>query len=680
MSNPVNRTCQHVLDAVARDHVPADTDLMPQIAARIQQEGNQPMKPQRSLAWTLILVLIGLALFTTAAYALYTYFSDPGLQSVRDAGLGQELQMTAQPVLLPTQTPTILETVSVTEQSIPSSEVTVGLDWIKVYDSGFAMQFTARGVPEGARFDIPQVSFQGVQPAQYHGSSFTLAQNGDTTTGTFYLYQLIRDGVANNQVDATIDLMLHQPGGDLPFSFSVKSASVKQAQMSSQQTYSVRYDGIELRMEQVEITPNSSRFYLCAPSAEAGPDWVILQAALQFLDPSGQPVGETRTFEHFTPEPPVQDMRCANLDFATGSHQEGSVMHLSVTELGSISRDNQQVSLTGKWDFYADLPQPAGAETAKPFQLPLDSETLRGLTATLRWAFADSQRVALEVSFDGWESEYQVGTIQIKDTAGNAIGEAYAAPVSEEDQERKLIYFTPQDPSLLQAENVSLGFDLPVLVPPDWQNPVASFHFDLNLPVYPGKTFEPKDFTTANGIEMVLEEVEMSASYTTLTLCYQKPGHEGNSDWMISYQTTFESGAYQAHIDSYALVNDSDYGLSGGDVLPPGGVGRCVKIGIPLGHFNQDSPAGFTLTIPVLEKSTPEVISDAEIQAANAILKSDGIEMTFSHTTGNHGGAAGPVILRKPEGMSDQEVIQRFYAALGYYFTGPWVFHITVNP
>ena len=49
-----------------------------------------------SLVW-LILALI---LLTTAAYALYHYLYDPGLQSAQDAGLFTDMNMTAQPNLL----------------------------------------------------------------------------------------------------------------------------------------------------------------------------------------------------------------------------------------------------------------------------------------------------------------------------------------------------------------------------------------------------------------------------------------------------------------------------------------------------------------------------------------------------------------------------------------------------
>jgi hypothetical protein len=562
--------------------------------------------------------------------------------------------------------------------------VTVTLDWVKMTDLGFSMQFTALGMREGMSFELPRVDFPGTKPQQYRGATLTLARSGETTTGTFYLYQLVREGVIDQKVDVAVKLSLKQSAGDQDlsaFSFSMKGVPVSQRQPLGQQTYSVRYNGVELRLEHLQIAPQTTRAHLCAPLAGSGPDWVVKMASLQFLDRSGQPAGAEQPFERFTPSGSSPDMRCADLDFPLGSAQKGSVVNLNVQELDGVSAGGQTTTLSGRWDFYADLPQPAEAGAQAAALAPLAAETLGDLTATLHWAFADASRVALEVQFEGWKPEYALNMVIVKDPAGQEFGSGFPQPVAPDDPTRVMIHISPLNKDMLKMEQIAIAVDVPVYLKTDMDHPAASFHFDLTLPVYPGVTLEPKQTVSANGIEMTLVKVEMTASSTELVLCYQKPTHEGNSDWMLPAKTTLQTGAYTVGLAGYSLEYDQDYGYTKGELIPPGGIGRCVKIDIPLGHFNQSAPAAFTLTIPYLEKSAPEVILDADLQAANEKLKAEGIEMSLTTFSGTGGGGGGPVILRKPEGMDDQEVLQRFYDALGYYYyTGPWIFNLTINP
>ena len=107
---------------------------------------------------------------------------------------------------------------------------------------------------------------------------------------------------------------------------------------------------------------------------------------------------------------------------------------------------------------------------------------------------------------------------------------------------------------------------------------------------------------------------------------------------------------------------------------------RCVKLDYPIGHQGGSGPVQVTLSIGELEQSIPEVISDEAVQAANQILAQDGIQMSWYWVTGDGGGASGPKILQKPEGMEESEVIRRFYEALGYFYSGPWTFKLEFQP
>src|SRR5512143_4099878 len=85
------------LESIAGD-IPHDTDLWPGISARAANGRNTAaMNPRTKLAWTVLLVLLALAVFSTVGYALYRYFFDPGLRNVSQAGMLTDLDATAQP-------------------------------------------------------------------------------------------------------------------------------------------------------------------------------------------------------------------------------------------------------------------------------------------------------------------------------------------------------------------------------------------------------------------------------------------------------------------------------------------------------------------------------------------------------------------------------------------------------
>src|SRR5512139_3175028 len=83
------------LEAIARRQVPENTDIWPRIQSRLPK-GTSFMRLQTKMSWSLLWVLLALALLTTAAYALYRYFNDPGLQAAEEAGLITDMNATAE--------------------------------------------------------------------------------------------------------------------------------------------------------------------------------------------------------------------------------------------------------------------------------------------------------------------------------------------------------------------------------------------------------------------------------------------------------------------------------------------------------------------------------------------------------------------------------------------------------
>ena len=214
---------------------------------------------------------------------------------------------------------------------------------------------------------------------------------------------------------------------------------------------------------------------------------------------------------------------------------------------------------------------------------------------------------------------------------------------------------------------------------PDAISPATEFAFNIDLPVYPAMTVESGEVQTAGGLDMILQTVKMTPSYTVVYLCYPKPDP---GDWMISGQSTLQIGDDSSSLGTYAMLYNSDYGDLGKG-LEPGwrpalAQGRCVKGGFPVGHHEQAE--SLVLQIDELQKSMPEVIPDADVKAALQRLRAEGIQMDWMTFSGTGGGGGGPVYKKLPQGMTEPEAFRRFIEALGYTHQGPWIFKLDIRP
>jgi hypothetical protein len=178
---------------------------------------------------------------------------------------------------------------------------------------------------------------------------------------------------------------------------------------------------------------------------------------------------------------------------------------------------------------------------------------------------------------------------------------------------------------------------------------------------------------------MLLQRIKITPSYTQIYLCFQKPS---SADWTPGYTASLQVGADKANIGAYALIFDPDIGGSlknpEPDWAPSIKTDRCVKLGFPVGHHSQ--PENITLTISELEQPMADVIPNEQLQAARQKLLAQGIDMDLVTSSGNGGGGGGLVIHQKPAGMTDDQVMQLFYEAMGYYHPGPWTFTVEIKP
>jgi len=681
------------LDYIARRDIPDRTDLWPQIAARIERKDTR-MNPKIKLAWTVVLVLLGLILATTAAYAVYRYFYDPGLQSVHDAGMFTDVDSTAAPTVLPTLT-SDAGPGAVLSPGLEQTQngVTVRLDWVSLLDPRQMFQISAQGLSDGMAFGMPQVGYPGVIPEQYEGAIFSLG-SGSALTGRYVSYQIIRkDGQFGGQVDMQIDIPLMQRAGEqlvqvANFHFDLQDVPVIVPNgWGGGETYAVRVNGLEMRQVSSIVTPAYTQARVCYETP-AGNPWNIVGATIQFSG-QGQTSGPANAAQSITQAEDEGGQRCADLRFAQG--KSAGDISFSITVNG-LSNGHDKVD--GHWQFYTGLiddiaipgmPLATPTATQEP---PLDAQTNGDMTVTLLSAYADANRLALTLRVEGADLTVRPLNTNLTDENGDQINSASGFGPIEDQPNGYLLTFVPEDMSLsnvpgfsktapLSGERFKGKFTASIGTA-DGNGPETAFHFDLDIPVYQALTLTPGQIVTANGIEMRLEKLKVTPSYTRIYLCYSKPDAH---DWTVGSSSTLQIGSSQVSPDSYGILSDPDFDLGKNrdpDFTPSMKTGRCVKLGYPVGYH--DKPETLSLTVPELEQSIPEVIPDADVKKAQAALAAQGIEMDYVTFSGNGGGGGGPAIKQKPDGMSDQDVMRLFYEALGYYYIGPWTFTVEVNP
>lgn len=772
------RSYSQFLDAAVADLIPADLDLTPKILAKIQHGKGMKMQPRTRLVTTVLIVFLVLLALTTVAYAVYRLMSDPGLQSVQDAGLVTDLNVTAQPTILPTHTPASTPLPASNPAMSQTLEgVTLTLDWVYLDEGRLAIGMKFTDLPEDTSFEAPQVTFLNVTPVQAQGYSQSIRSAGHQAV--YVSYQVIQVEAVGGKVSLGVDVPLVRRSGEEQttlaiFHFDVKDVPVYAGQtIPIQQTYAVRRNGVEVRLRSVRVTPSTTEVVACYdfPTQDA-PFWYMQQATVQIGD---GPEESYRPYQYLSA---IQDDHCVKLGFAAGNAGGDTrlifrvyrlVVPLTMQDVVSperIAAANQELAkdgieikpapagqtegpggwqfvrkpdsgtdptkdpgllvlqaleekVDGPWGFYVDIPAEdiiPGQATPTPAATPssLGAQTIGGVTVTLDWVFADAKRVAVGYTISGLpdipEALTLNGTILLRDEQGNPVdgGGAGSSKIERvegkpdtvvgswsssfqepfvQSEGRFSLDITLSGGSEADRSNVIADFPLPpeaTAFPPGVFPPmlpdrlVGTFHFDFNTRVYPMRVLEPKQPVTANGIEMRVEKVETTPSYTRFTLCYPKPT---SKDWMIG-QATLKAGDYEATINAYELLFDTDLGgylrkLPEPADSPRIDNGRCVRIDFLLGYSNQAGT--MTLTIPTLEQSIPEVIPDAEIKAAQEKLKVQGIELDYD-TWVSGGGGGGPLLTQLPEGIGQQEAYQRYLEALGYLYPGPWVFTLDIQP
>jgi len=700
-----DESIRKTLESIARDAIPENTNLWPVLGPRLERKDNAPMGLKWKLVWTVILVLLGLSLVTGVAYAFYRYFNgDAGMQSVSNSGLLATVNVTAQPTPNPTATPPQPATVIGASQTLEGVSLT--LKWIYLMDGQQAFGFSADGLAGGKTLGMPEMAFGQLNPKQYRGAGLAIKDDIQPVTGTYVVNQIVRDentfGKADTYADVSIDIPLLDGTGQIlnTFRFEVKKELVHGGPYSGGNIYASRVNNFEIDLDWVILSSKTAQARLCFVPPD-GKDWRLVAPTIQLAADPNQ-LASTASMAASGPSGVTTEngLRCQQVTFPVSS-QGAQAFSIKVSKLAASSGE----TMTGDWVFNWDqLPGQMQFPGIAPLASPLGSnEVDSNVTVTLEKAYADVDRMVFVVFIKSSQEGLLASSASLKDANGVDLNTGLGISSPPDDPTRFIIEFDPANAfaagpfkgEMVVEIGTQFGSGLPGApiasgggggggggggsggsagaAAPSGQ---AEVHFPVDLTVYPAVTVDLMQTVAANGKDMLLQKVEITPSFTQVYVCFQKPS---SADWALGQATSLQIGADSAEQGSYTLLFDPDFNPPAPEGWSsPVTTGRCEKVGFPVGHHNQ--PETLTLTIPELEQSVPDVIPNDRLQAARQKLLAQGIDMDWVSSTGNGGGGAGPEINKKPDGMSDDQVMRLFWDALGYYYPGPWLFTAQIKP
>lgn len=318
----------------------------------------------------------------------------------------------------------------------------------------------------------------------------------------------------------------------------------------------------------------------------------------------------------------------------------------------------------------------AGMFTDLDVIAPLTPETKDDLTATLISAYVDTHRLAFVVHFEGWkEGNDDLGPPSLQDASGAVFGGSAFYSPSESDPATWTISIEPPNGLPLDRfEGKLILRVIPAVLNDSQVSQFTEFDFDLDLPIYKLLVWEPKQSVTAHGVEMIIEKVEMSPSYSKLYLSVNS-NENLSGNWITWAVLTLNQDANPIPAQKLPVFNMG----TDEDLIIETITGQNNIAGFPIGYENH--PKILTLTIYGFSPSignphSAELVTAADLKAAQEKLEAQGIEVSYTESNWAGDGFA---VKKKPENMSEEQVRVLFYETVGIYYSGPWVFTIEIN-
>ena len=550
-------------------------------------------------------------------------------------------------------------------------------------DGQQAFGFSANGLVSGKTLGMPELSFGRLIPDQYRGAGLALKDATQPVSGTYVVNQIVRDsasfGKTDTRSDVNIDIPLLDGTGQVlnTFRFSVKDELIHAGPFVGGNIYSTTANGLEMDLDWVRLNSKTVQARLCFIPPD-GKGWRLVSPTLQLVTDPTQLASVTPV--PASPAMPITDengTRCQVATFPV-STQAAQIFFLKAAKMVTPAGETLQGDWTFSWNQLPDqiqFPGIAPRETA-----PLGSEDVgNDLTVTLEKAYADIFRMVYVLSIKSPQAGLVVSNASLKDANGVELNTGLGINSQPDDPPGR---FTLELDPLTEFTAGQFKGQLTVGIGAQFGGgpAQAEAHFNVDVPVYPAFVSDPMQTVTANGVQMLLQRVKVTPSYTKVYLCFQKPSQ---ADWGIGSMSTLKIGEDTGTLTSGTLLFDAP-GIGTVPKNPEPGwtspvqTGRCMTAGFTVGHHGK--PEELTLNIPQLEQSSPMDIPNDQIQAARKKLLAQGIDVDLVISSGNGGGGGGLEINKKPAGMTDDQAQQLFYEELGIYHPGPWTFTVNINP
>jgi len=226
------------------------------------------------------------------------------------------------------------------------------------------------------------------------------------------------------------------------------------------------------------------------------------------------------------------------------------------------------------------------------------SKTQNGITVTLNWAYADENRLALQMAVEGFKlpEGAQIGDyickLYVSNNQGVSIGSIDPADVQvlkdKPGQPIILTYVSTQHIDASRHDHLDLSMDLTIgPCGPRWnygevyipdqktQTPtppplIGNYHFNVTVPVYKGLTLTSNQTLISDGVTVRLETITFSPSFTSLHICFDASG-----DQKFNFAEWYPQVSIQAG-DKQAMNLNTYMGVTVGDTE------SCDDMGIPV--------------------------------------------------------------------------------------------------
>jgi len=299
------------------------------------------------------------------------------------------------------------------------------------------------------------------------------------------------------------------------------------------------------------------------------------------------------------------------------------------------------------------LSTPLEPDPVAPVVIP--PHTVNGYTAAIESYYVDTSHLIFQVRVTGGDIPFgdehyydRIGNSDIYDEFGTLINSSEGSGPAVDPA---LYQFEFMPVTLLKGDRLKGQFAFNLTNAPDYNQILAKFRFDFDLPIYPEERFYPKQAVTANGLEMLLDSVTVTPTFTQIYLCFEPPSF---APWVVGRQTVLQFAEREAELYNVSELFSSAAGNYWGTRsepywAPPVKDGSCYKIGFQAGSIN---PTSFTLTIPDLENLSPYLSNENPLGQLPALYP----------------------------GLSEQQALHKYLEENGYTYEGPWKFTVELKP